>query len=233
MAKLTKYRKFVNEKIDFDKLYPLEDAISLLKEVSENKFKFKQSVDVCVNLGVDTRKSDQSVRGATDMPYGTGRTVRVAVFAQGDKAEAAEKAGADRVGFEDLLEEIKQGKFEYDVVIATSDAMRVVSKVGPILGPRGLMPNPKVGTVAMDVASAVKKAKAGQVRYKADKGGIIHCAIGNIEFTKEALVANLKALIQSVVKAKPSTAKGIYLQKITLTTTMGPGIAIDLFSFKY
>jgi len=232
MAELTKYRKMLIEKMDLTQSYSVQEAINLLKSADNGKFKFNQSVDVCVNLGIDTRKSEQNVRGATEMPFGTGRTVRIAVFAQGDKAEAAEAAGADRVGFDDLLSEMQAGDIDYDVVIATPDAMRVVSKIGPILGPRGLMPNPKVGTVTMDVAAAVKKAKAGQVRYRADKGGVIHCAIGKLDFTPEALIGNLKALISDLQKAKPSQAKGIYLKKIVLTTTMGPGIMVDLLSFK-
>lgn len=226
----TKYHKAVAETIDITKSYPLEEAINKVLELS--KAKFNESIDVAVKLGLDTRKSDQTVRGATDMPSGMGRTVRVAVFAQGDKAEAAEKAGADRVGFEDLVDDIKAGKLDYDVIVATPDAMRVVSKVGPILGPRGLMPNPKVGTVTMNVAEAIKRVKSGQARYKTDRGGIVHCSIGKADFKTDALIENIKALLRDLIKAKPSTAKGIYLQGVTLSSTMGPGVKIDLTSVK-
>lgn len=213
------------DKIDSEKLYPLTDALQLLKECST--VKFDESVEVAVNLGVDAKKSDQAVRGATVLPKGTGKKVRVAVFAQGDQAEAANAAGADVVGFEDLAERMQAGEMDYDVVIATPDAMPVVSKLGKILGPRGLMPNPKVGTVSPDAGEAVKNAKAGQVRYRTDKNGIIHCAIGKVSFDVEALKENLESLLADLVKAKPSSAKGVYLKKVSLSTTMGPGVAVD------
>lgn len=226
MSKLTKRQKAINQKITLGKLHSLEDAIGLLKEFSKN-IKFAESVDVSINLGVDAKKSEQAVRGATTLPHGTGKTVRVAVFAQGDKATAAEQAGADRVGFEDLAKAIKDGELNYDVIIATPDAMRVVGQLGQVLGPRGLMPNPKEGTVTMDVATAVKNAKAGRARYRTDKNGIIHCSIGKINFESNALRENLKALVGDLKKLKPASAKGIYLKKMTLSTTMGPGLLID------
>ena len=213
------------DKIDSEKLYPLTDALQLLKECST--VKFDESVEVAVNLGVDARKSDQAVRGATVLPKGTGKTVRVAVFAQGEQAEAAKSAGADVVGFEDLAERMQAGEMDFDVVIATPDAMPVVSKLGKVLGPRGLMPNPKVGTVSTDAAQAVVNAKAGQVRYRTDKNGIIHCAIGKVSFEVDALKENLEFLLLDLNKAKPTSAKGIYLKKVSLSTTMGPGIAVD------
>jgi large subunit ribosomal protein L1 len=213
------------DKIDSEKLYPLTDALQLLKECST--VKFDESVEVAVNLGVDARKSDQGVRGATVLPKGTGKTVRVAVFAQGEQAEAAKAAGADVVGFEDLAERMQAGEMDFDVVIATPDAMPVVSKLGKVLGPRGLMPNPKVGTVSTDAAQAVVNAKAGQVRYRTDKNGIIHCAIGKVSFEVDALKENLQSLLIDLNKAKPTSAKGIYLKKVSLSTTMGPGIAVD------
>jgi len=213
------------DKIDSEKLYPLTDALQLLKECST--VKFDESVEVAVNLGIDARKSDQAVRGATVLPKGTGKTVRVAVFAQGEQAEAAKAAGADVVGFEDLAERMQAGEMDFDVVVATPDAMPVVSKLGKVLGPRGLMPNPKVGTVNVDAAQAVVNAKAGQVRYRTDKNGIIHCAIGKVSFEVDALRENLEFLLADLNKAKPSSAKGIYLKKISLSTTMGPGIAVD------
>jgi large subunit ribosomal protein L1 len=213
------------DKIDSEKLYPLTDALQLLKECST--VKFDESVEVAVNLGIDARKSDQAVRGATVLPKGTGKTVRVAVFAQGEQAEAAKAAGADVVGFEDLAERMQAGEMDFDVVVATPDAMPVVSKLGKVLGPRGLMPNPKVGTVNVDAAQAVTNAKAGQVRYRTDKNGIIHCAIGKVSFEVDALKENLEFLLVDLNKAKPSSAKGIYLKKISLSTTMGPGIAVD------
>jgi len=213
------------DKIDSEKLYPLMDALQLLKECST--VKFDESVEVAVNLGIDARKSDQAVRGATVLPKGTGKTVRVAVFAQGEQAEAAKAAGADVVGFEDLAERMQAGEMDFDVVVATPDAMPVVSKLGKVLGPRGLMPNPKVGTVNVDAAQAVTNAKAGQVRYRTDKNGIIHCAIGKVSFEVDALKENLEFLLADLNKAKPSSAKGIYLEKISLSTTMGPGIAVD------
>lgn len=226
MAKLSKRAKVIEEKLQLDKVYPVGEAFELLKSLPPTKF--IESVDVSVNLGVDPRKSDQSVRSSTVLPHGTGKQVRVAVFAQGDSATAASEAGADVVGFEDLADRIKKGFLEFDVIIASPDTMRVVGQLGKILGPRGLMPNPKVGTVTPDVAAAVKIAKAGQVRYRTDKAGIIHCIIGKISFSPEELHGNLKALITDLNKIKPSTAKGIYMQKITVSTTMGPGVLVDL-----
>ncbi|ROR34814.1 50S ribosomal protein L1 [Inmirania thermothiophila] len=225
MARRSKRMRQIRERIDRTRQYPVEEAIQLLKELSS--VKFDESVDVAVNLGVDPRKSDQVVRGATVLPHGTGAKVRVAVFAQGAAAEAAREAGADIVGFEDLAERIKGGELDFDVVIATPDAMRVVGQLGKILGPRGLMPNPKVGTVTADVAQAVRNAKAGQVRYRTDKAGIIHCTIGKVSFEPKALKENLEALLGDLQKAKPSAAKGTYMKKITLSTTMGPGLAVD------
>lgn len=225
MAKLSKRLRLFKEKITAGKSYSLIEAINLLKELS--KVKFNESVDVSINLGIDARKSDQTVRGATVLPNGTGRNVRVAVFAQGANAEAAKAAGADTIGFEDLAESMKAGKLDYDVVIASPDAMRIVGQLGQILGPRGLMPNPKVGTVTPDVATAVRNAKSGQVRYRADKGGILHCTIGKVDFSAEHLQQNLQALLVDVKKAKPSSAKGIFIKKITLSSTMGPGLLVD------
>lgn len=225
MAKTTKRAKMIQEKVAPGKQYAVEDALGLLQEVST--VKFKEAVDVSVNLGVDPRKSDQAVRGSTVLPNGTGKTVRVAVFTQGANADAAKEAGADIVGMDDLAEEIKKGNMDFDVVIASPDAMRVVGTLGQILGPRGLMPNPKVGTVSPDVAGAVKNAKAGQVRYRTDKGGIIHCTIGRVDFEVNALKENLEALLADLNKAKPSSAKGIYMKKITVSTTMGPGLQLD------
>ncbi|ABA58792.1 LSU ribosomal protein L1P [Nitrosococcus oceani ATCC 19707] len=225
MAKLGKRLVGIREKLEPGKLYPVEEALNLLKEVA--KVKFEESVDVAVNLGVDPRKSDQVVRGSTVLPNGLGKTVRVGVFTQGVNAEAAKNAGADVVGLEDLAETVKSGQIDFDVIIASPDAMRVVGQLGPILGPRGLMPNPKVGTVTTDVAGAVTKAKAGQVRYRTDKAGIIHCSIGKTSFEVDALKQNLRALVEDLGKLKPASAKGIYLKKLTLSTTMGPGIAVD------
>ncbi|BCX80545.1 large subunit ribosomal protein L1 [Methylomarinovum caldicuralii] len=225
MAKLSKRMKMIREKVDPAQVYPVEEAINLLKELSS--VKFTESVDVAVNLGVDPRKSDQVVRGSTVLPHGTGKSVRVAVFAQGANAEAAKEAGADVVGMEDLAEEVKKGNLDFDVVIASPDAMRIVGQLGPILGPRGLMPNPKVGTVTPDVATAVKNAKAGQVRYRTDKAGIIHCTIGKVDFDVNALKENLEALLADLKKAKPASSKGTYLKKVSLSTTMGPGLTID------
>ncbi|MEA3274955.1 MAG: 50S ribosomal protein L1 [Pseudomonadota bacterium] len=225
MAKLSKRTRMIREKVETGKLYGAEEAFVLLKELSA--VKFTENVDVAVNLGVDPRKSDQVVRGATVLPHGIGKQVRVAVFAQGANAEAATEAGADRVGMEDLAEEVKAGKLDFDVVIASPDAMRVVGQLGKILGPRGLMPNPKVGTVTPNVAAAVTNAKAGQVRYRTDKGGIIHCPLGKADFEPVALRENLEALLGNLMKAKPSAAKGIYMCKVTVSTTMGPGLAID------
>lgn len=225
MAKLSKRMKAIREKVVPGKTYSVLDAINLLKELS--KIKFNESVDVSINLGIDTRKSDQTVRGATVLPHGTGRSMRVAVFAQGANAEAAKAAGADKVGFEDLAESIKAGNIDFDVVIASPDAMRIVGQLGQVLGPRGLMPNPKVGTVTADVATAVKNAKSGQVRYRADKGGILHCTIGKLSFEPNQIQQNLEALLVDVKKAKPAGAKGIFLKKICLSSTMGPGVLID------
>lgn len=227
MAKLSKRQKAIADKVVRGKVkvYSAEEAFSLLQSVS--KVKFVEAVDVAVNLGVDPRKSDQAVRGATVLPKGTGKTVRVAVFAQGANADAAREAGADLVGMDDLAARVKAGEMDFDVVIASPDAMRVVGQLGQILGPRGLMPNPKVGTVTPDVAGAVKNAKAGQVRYRTDKKGIIHCTIGKVNFEVSALKENLEALLIDLKKLKPSTSKGVYLKKITVSSTMGPGLPID------
>ena len=225
MAKLSKRKQAMQEKLQSGKQYPLDDALGLLKDMP--KAKFLESVDVAVNLGVDPRKSDQVVRGSTVLPNGTGKTVRVAVFAQGANADAAREAGADVVGFEDLAEQVKGGTIDFDVCIASPDAMRVVGQLGQILGPRGLMPNPKVGTVATDVAGAVKNAKGGQVRYRTDKAGIIHASIGKVDFEVQALRQNLESLLADLTKAKPSTAKGVYIQKVTVSTTMGPGVPVE------
>ncbi|MAO60559.1 50S ribosomal protein L1 [Alloalcanivorax profundimaris] len=228
MAKLSKRARAIREKVESGKFYQVEDAVALLNELSA--VKFKESIDVSVNLGVDPRKSDQNVRGASVLPHGTGKTVRVAVFAQGAKADEAKEAGADVVGFDDLAEQVQAGEINFDVVIASPDAMRVVGKLGTILGPRGLMPNPKVGTVTPDVAQAVKNAKGGQVRYRTDKGGIIHCTVGQVGFDANAIKENVEALINDLKKAKPASAKGAYFKKITLSSTMGPGLAIDTAS---
>ena len=225
MAKLSKRAKAINEKIDREKVYSLEDALTLLKEVST--VKFNESVDISVNLGVDSKKSDQVVRGATVLPNGTGKEVRVAVFTDGDNAKAAKEAGADIVGMDDLAAEVKKGIMNFDVVIASPDAMRIVGQLGQILGPRGLMPNPKVGTVTPDVATAVKNAKSGQVRYRVDKAGIIHCSVGTVKFDVQQLKENVDGLIADLVKAKPTAAKGIFLKKISVSTTMGPGLLVD------
>ncbi|MGK2914658.1 MAG: 50S ribosomal protein L1 [Porticoccaceae bacterium] len=225
MAKLSKRVKAIREKIQPGKLYAIEEAVALLKSLPP--VKFAQGVDVAINLGIDPRKSDQAVRGATTLPHGTGKSVRVAVFAQGEVADAARAAGADLVGMDDLAAEIKGGNLNFDVVIASPDAMRVVGQLGQVLGPRGLMPNPKTGTVTPDVVTAVKNAKAGQVRFRADKNGIIHGGIGRITFDANALKENLEALIADLAKAKPASAKGVYVRKVTLSTTMGPGLSID------
>ena len=225
MTVVSKRKKLAREKVDSQTAYQVDDALALVKEMATAKF--PESIDVSVNLGVDPRKSDQVVRGSTVLPNGTGKTIRVAVFAQGDNAEKAKAAGADIVGFEDLAETIKGGDLSFDVAIATPDAMRVVGKLGQILGPRGLMPNPKVGTVTADVETAVKNAKAGQVRYRTDKAGIIHCPIGRADFEVPALKENLAALLTDLVKAKPASAKGAYLMKLTVSSTMGPGISVD------
>ncbi len=225
MTKLSKRAKTIAEKVELGKLYPVDEAINLLNELSS--VKFKEAIEVAVNLGIDAKKSDQAVRGATVLPHGAGRDVRVAVFAQGANADAATEAGADIVGLEELAEEIKGGRLDFDVVIAAPDAMRVVGTLGQVLGPRGLMPNPKTGTVTPDVATAVKNAKAGQVRYRTDKQGIVHGAIGRVGFDVTAVKENLEALLNDLQKGKPAASKGIYLGKITLSTTMGPGLAID------
>jgi len=225
MARLSKRRKAAREKVDSATAYELDDALNLVKEFASSKF--PESVDLSLNLGVDPRKSDQVVRGSTVLPNGTGKTVRVAVFAQGENADKAKAAGADIVGFEDLAETIKGGEMNFDVVIATPDAMRVVGQLGQILGPRGLMPNPKVGTVTADVELAVNNAKAGQVRYRTDKAGIIHCPIGRADFDVSALKENLIALLADLKKAKPASAKGSYFKKLTVSSTMGPGVTID------
>lgn len=227
----SKRARIIRERLQPGRTYPMAEAVILLKEFS--KVRFRESVDVAINLGIDAKKSDQVVRGATVLPHGTGKVTRVAVFAQGAAAEAARQAGADLVGMEDLAERIKSGQLDFDVVVAAPDAMRVVSPLGQILGPRGLMPNPKVGTVTPDVAQAVRNAKAGQVRYRVDKAGIVHCTIGKIDFEYNALKANLEALLTDLVRAKPATAKGQYLRKLTLSSTMGPGLEIDLGSLDH
>jgi large subunit ribosomal protein L1 len=225
MAKLSKRVQAARAKVDRNKLYPLAEALGVVK--ANATAKFDESIDVAVNLGVDAKKSDQVVRGSVVLPAGTGKSVRVAVFAQGAKAEEAKAAGADVVGFDDLAADVKAGNMNFDIVIATPDAMRVVGQLGQILGPRGLMPNPKVGTVTMDVTTAVKNAKAGQVQYRTDKAGIIHCTIGRASFPAEALQQNLAALIEALQKAKPASSKGQYLRKISLTSTMGAGVRVD------
>jgi large subunit ribosomal protein L1 len=225
MAKLTKKAKAVKDKVDSNKQYSVEDAVRILKELAS--VKFAESIDVSVNLGVDPRKSDQNVRGATVLPNGTGKTVRVAVFTQGPNVEAAKAAGADIVGMDDLGDQVKKGNINFDVVIASPDAMRVVGQLGQILGPRGLMPNPKVGTVTPDVVTAVKNAKSGQVRYRTDKAGIIHCTLGKVSFEPTAIQGNLEALLADLKKAKPATSKGVYIKRITLSSTMGPGLWLD------
>lgn len=225
MAKQTKKVKALEDKIDRATAYPIEEALGLVKECATAKF--TESVDVAVNLGIDPKKSDQVVRGSTVLPNGSGKTVRVAVFAQDDNAEKAKAAGADIVGFEDLAETIKGGTIEFDVLIATPDAMRLVGQLGKVLGPRGLMPNPKIGTVTPDVEGAVKNAKSGQVSYRADKAGIIHCSIGLVDFDVNTLKENLAALIADLNKAKPSSAKGVYMRKVTVSSTMGPGVTVD------
>ncbi|MCK4841462.1 MAG: 50S ribosomal protein L1 [Methylococcales bacterium] len=230
MSKLSKKAKLVAAKVDKSKQYSITESISLLKEFAN--LKFDEAVDVSVVLGVDPRKSEQNVRGASVLPHGTGKTVRVAVFTQGPNADAAKEAGADIVGMDDLAAQVKKGEMDFDVVIASPDAMRVVGQLGQILGPRGLMPNPKVGTVTPDVATAVKNAKSGQVRYRTDKGGIIHCSIGKVSFDEASIKQNLEFLIADLKKAKPSAAKGIYLKKIAISSTMGPGLCIDQSSIE-
>lgn len=230
MAKLSKRQRAINERIDPTKQYSIDEAVALLKELS--KVKFPETIDAAVNLGIDPRKSDQTVRGATTLPHGTGKDVRVAVFTQGANADAAKEAGADLIGMEDLAEKIKGGMMDFDVVIADPAAMRVVGQLGQVLGPRGLMPNPKTGTVTPDVATAVRNAKAGQVRYRADKGGIVHGGIGKLSFDAKAIKENLEALIADLKKSKPATSKGVYLKKISLSTTMGPGLTLDQTSLE-
>jgi len=225
MAKPSKRATAIRERIESGRVYGAEEAFSLLQELSA--VKFVENIDVAVNLGVDPRKSDQVVRGSTVLPHGIGKQVRVAVFAQGANADAATEAGADRVGMEDLADEMKGGNLDYDVVIASPDAMRVVGQLGKLLGPRGLMPNPKVGTVTLNVAEAVTNAKAGQVRYRTDKGGIIHCPLGKMDFEAAKLRENLEALLANLMKAKPSAAKGVYMKKVTVSSTMGPGLTVD------
>lgn len=225
MAKEGKNLRAAREKVKLDKSYSPVEGISLVKECATAKF--NESVDVSINLGVDPRKSDQTVRGSTVLPNGTGKTVRVAVFAEGEQADAAKAAGADLVGLEDLAEQVKKGEMDFDIAIAAPDAMRVVGQLGQILGPRGLMPNPKVGTVSADVATAVKNAKAGQVQFKTEKGGVVHCSIGSVQFDAEKLEENLKALIADLVKAKPSSAKGVYIKKVVVSSTMGVGVNLD------
>jgi large subunit ribosomal protein L1 len=229
MAKLSKKAKLVKSKVDKTKQYSITEAVQILKDLGTDKF--NEAIDISVNLGVDPRKSDQNVRGATVLPNGTGKTVRVAVFTQGPNAEAAKAAGADIVGMEDLAELVKKGEMNFDVVIASPDAMRVVGQLGQILGPRGLMPNPKVGTVTADVATAVKNAKSGQVRYRTDKSGIIHTTLGKMTFEAAAIQGNLEALLADLRKAKPTASKGVYIKKITLSSTMGPGLWLDPSSF--
>jgi len=225
MAKISKRTQALRGKVDRNKAYPLTDALALVKETATAKF--DESVDAVVNLGIDARKSDQLVRGALVLPHGTGKTSRVAVFAQGANAEAAKAAGADIVGFEDLAEQIKGGMMDFDVVIATPDAMRIVGTLGQILGPRGLMPNPKVGTVTPNVVEAVKNAKAGQVQYRTDKAGIVHCTIGRASFEVDALKGNLLALVEALNKSRPASTKGVFLKKMTVSSTMGAGIRVD------
>ena len=225
MAKLTKRKKIAQEKVEANKDYEINEAVALLKELATAKF--AESIDVAINLGIDARKSDQNVRGATVLPNGTGKDVRVAVFTQGANVEAAKEAGADIVGMEDLADLVKKGEMNFDVVVASPDAMRVVGQLGQILGPRGLMPNPKTGTVTPDVATAVKNAKSGQVQYRNDKNGIIHASIGKIAFEAKQIEENLNALLEALKKAKPSSAKGVYIKKVSLSTTMGAGLSVD------
>ncbi len=228
MARLTKKKASIREVITGNKLYAVKEAVELLKQFACTKF--NEGVDISINLGVDPKKSDQAVRSSTTLPKGTGKVVRVAVFAQGDNAIKAKAAGADRVGFEDLAEQIKAGEMNFDVVIATPDAMRIVGQLGQVLGPRGLMPNPKVGTVTTNVEAAVNAAKGGQVRYRTDKNGIVHCSVGKLDFKPEDLLENIVALLSDIRKVKPTAAKGVYIKKVTLSSTQGPGLAIDLAS---
>ncbi len=231
MAKITKRQKLIAEKVEAGKVYAFDEAVALLKEVSS--VKFGEGVDVAVNLGVDARKSDQQVRGATTLPSGSGKNVRVAVFTSGANAEAAKAAGADFVGMEELAAEVKGGMMDFDVVVASPDAMRVVGQLGQVLGPRGLMPNPKTGTVTPNVAEAVNNAKAGQVRYRTDKNGIIHGSVGKLDFDAAQLRANVEALMADLKKAKPAAAKGVFMKKVTLSSTMGPGISVDVSSLEF
>jgi len=234
MSRLSKKRQLILKTLEIGKIYKLDEAVACLKSLPQANFKDTlESIDVSINLGVDPRKSDQVVRGATLLPKGTGKIVRVAVFAQGLNAEAAKEMGADIVGMADLADSIKAGNIDFDVVIASPDAMGVVGRLGPILGPRGLMPNPKVGTVTSDVASAVTNAKSGQVRYRTDKNGIIHCSVGKMNFSSSALQVNIEALLVDLRKAKPSTSKGVYIKKLTISSTMGPGLTVDLASLTY
>ena len=225
MAKMTRQRKIIEEKVDYERAYPIGEAVVLLNEISGSKF--NESLDISVNLGIDPKKSDQTVRGATSLPHGSGKEIRVAVFAEGANADKAQEAGADIVGFEDLAEEIKKGELDFDVLIATPDSMRLVGQLGKVLGPRGLMPNPKTGTVTADVAKAVSDAKSGQIQFRADRGGIVHGSVGKVGFDAVQVKENIEALISDLRKAKPASAKGVYLKKITLSSTMGPGLVID------
>src|SRR5471030_3205612 len=230
MAKLTKRMRVIRDKVDVTKQYDINEAVALLKELATAKF--VESVDVAVSLGIDARKSDQDVRGATVLPNGTGRSVRVAVFAQGANAEAAKAAGAELVGMEDLADQIKKGEMNFDVVIASPDAMRVVGQLGKVLGPRGLMPNPKVGTVTPNVAQAVKDAKGGAIEFRVEKAGIVHAGVGKASFTEDALLANVRALMEALNRSRPSGAKGTYVQKVSLSSTMGPGVKVDTASLQ-
>lgn len=225
MPKVTKYKRSLNELIKPGKTYAAQEALDLIKSLPKRKF--SEAVDIAVNLGVDPKKSDQVVRGSIVLPKGTGKQIRIAVFTSPAHADAAKKAGADLVGLEDLAEQVKGGKIDFDILLATPDAMKVVGQLGQILGPRGLMPNPKDGTVTMDIANAVRNAKIGQVRYRTDKAGVIHCTIGKVDFSTADLIENLEAVLGALKKAKPSTSKGIYIRKITLSTTMGPGLSLD------
>ena len=225
MAKMTRQRKIIEERVDYERAYPIGEAVVLLNEISGSKF--NESLDISVNLGIDPKKSDQTVRGATSLPHGSGKEIRVAVFAEGANADKAQEAGADIVGFEDLAEEIKKGELDFDVLIATPDSMRLVGQLGKVLGPRGLMPNPKTGTVTADVATAVSNAKSGQIQFRADRGGIVHGSVGKLGFDPLQIKENIEALISDLRKAKPASAKGVFLKKITLSSTMGPGLIID------
>ena len=225
MAKMTRQRKIIEEKVDYERAYPIGEAVALLNEISGSKF--NESLDISINLSIDPKKSDQTVRGATSLPHGSGKEIRVAVFAQGANADEAQEAGADIVGFEDLAEGIKKGELDFDVLIATPDSMRLVGQLGKVLGPRGLMPNPKTGTVTADVATAVSNAKSGQIQFRADRGGIVHGSVGKLGFDPLQIKENIEALISDLRKAKPASAKGVFLKKITLSSTMGPGLVID------